>query len=269
VSDGIRVARARERRAGRRRLAVLVLAGAAALLIADWFAGGMSRDLLLGMAQLTVTSVPSGAEVRVDGIERGATPLTIPVRPGARTLLVSHPYHPPQVQHFELARGERLELAVTLAPAYGSLLIASNPAGAQVRVDGVLQQGVTPLRLESVRAGQHEIELAIAGRIAEIEIVEVLPGSRSELLVQLDRLPRGLLQVDTVPANAVVELIDGSGTVHRAGTVLTVGDYHLRVRAPGYRTLEEPFELLVGERRIERVLEPVIPDSLDRGSPRG
>lgn len=240
---------------GRWRFLALLGCAAVLLLVADWFTGGVTHGWVQGRAALVVTADPAGAGVRVDGVEQGVAPLTIRVTPGAHTVVVSDPYHLPRVEHVEVARGGRAELNVTLEPAWGSLSVVSNPRGAEVLIDGVAQSGVTPLRLDPIRAGRHTVEVRAPGRVARSEPVEVLPDAETALVVELARSARGRLLVETIPRHAIAELVDADGKVHPADAILPVGDYTLRVRARGYRTLERPHRLLVGERRLAVTLE--------------
>ena len=57
-----------------------------------------------------------------------------------------------------LRAGEPVDLAVTLAPLSGTLAVTSNPAGAQVLLDGE-PIGVTPLAGREVVPGRHVVEV--------------------------------------------------------------------------------------------------------------
>lgn len=241
---------------GHSRFLALLGCAAALLLLADWLTGGVTRGWIHGRATLVVNADPAGAGVRVDGEEQGAAPLTIRVAPGAHTVVVSDRYHLPRVEHVEVVRGGRAVLNVTLEPAWGSLSVVSNPRGAEVLIDGVAQSGVTPLRLDPMQAGRYTVEVRARGRVARSEPVEVMPDAETTLVVELARSARGRLLIETVPRHAIAELIDADGKVHPADAILPVGDYTLRVRARGYRTLERPHRLLIGERRLAVTLEP-------------
>ncbi len=179
--------RQRLARAGRRRFLLILVVTAVMLVAADWFSGGLTRSWVVGTAALVVTSDPVGATVSIDGAVQGATPVTLAIEPGPRTLLVTHPHHPRYVEHLELAHDQRLERQITLEPAWGALLIVSNPKGARVTIDGVEQGGITPLQLDRIRAGVHEIVLQIPQRTTQRLTVEVLPDARAEISAELER----------------------------------------------------------------------------------
>jgi len=188
TSTSANATRQRLARAGRRRFLLIMAIAAVMLVAADWFTGGVTRSWVSGKAELVVTSEPAGATVSIDGAAQGSTPVTLTVEPGHRTLLISHPYHPRHVEHLELTRDERVERQITLEPAWGALLIASNPKGARVTIDGVEQDSATPLQLDRIQAGLHEIVLRIPGRTTQRITAEVLPDTRAEVSAELERV---------------------------------------------------------------------------------
>jgi len=239
--------------AGRRRAALLILLAVALLMVFDWFSGGITRDWVYGTAQLDVRSTPAGASVLVDGVPRGSTPLVIDVSPGSRALLIEHAYHPAYLEHIALTRGDRVERVVELAPAFGALQIASNPRGARVTIDGVEQEGVTPLRIDAVVAGRRGIEVRLAGRAPHRLDVDVLPDDLAIVTVELERVPTGVVRVEVTPADASVRLVDAQGESHAPGDRIPVGAYQLLVERDGYRSQERPVRVGRGE-RIEQVV---------------
>ncbi len=63
----------------------------------------------------------------------------------------------------------------TPTPAYGTLVVTSNPLGAKVTLDGV-DRGYTPLTLRNVSSGKHNITLSFAGYNSESAQVDVAGG---------------------------------------------------------------------------------------------
>jgi hypothetical protein len=113
----------------------------------------------VGSAQFD--SRPSGADVVIDGILRGKTPLrvTLPAGEhaleirgagGARTL--------PLTIEPDVLVSQYVELVPAVKSRQGEVAVASEPAGAQVRLDGALK-GTTPLTLDGVEAGDHVVTL--------------------------------------------------------------------------------------------------------------
>jgi hypothetical protein len=60
--------------------------------VADWLPRlTVTDDATAGSAPVQVQSVPSGAEVRIDGVRRGLTPIVLGVSPGTHELTLRHP----------------------------------------------------------------------------------------------------------------------------------------------------------------------------------
>jgi len=231
---------------------LLLLLAVLLLMVIDWFSGGITRGWVFGTAQLDVRSTPAGANVRVDGEARGTTPLLIDVSPGSRALLIEHAYHPAYLAHIEFARGDRVMRDVELEPAFGALRIASNPRGARVTIDGLEQEGTTPLHIEAVVAGLRAIEVHMIDRASRRLEVEVLPDAEAIVTVELERVPTGVVRVEVTPGDAKVRLVDAQGGFHEPGDRIPVGEYRLAVEREGYRPQERPIRVVRGE-RVEQV----------------
>ena len=67
-------------------------------------------------------------------------------------------------------------LKIELEPYPGSLLVNSEPGGANIYIDGVFTGKVTPWRLARLESGLHVIRSSITGYGAAVDSVEVSPG---------------------------------------------------------------------------------------------
>lgn len=79
------------------------------------------------------------------------------------------------------AQARVVELKATL-PA--TVIIESTPPGAEVRIDGVLQQGATPLEVELV-AGTHRVELRSAGYEVSLVELDAVAGTKVRAPIEL------------------------------------------------------------------------------------
>ncbi len=77
---------------------------------------------------------------------------------------------------------------VAAAPAEGTLVITSEPAGAAVVVDGESSGAVTPTEV-TVAPGDHEVALALSGYELSTETVTVAAGARAEVSSTLTAMP--------------------------------------------------------------------------------
>ncbi len=236
---------------GRVNRRLLVVAVLVVLAVVDWLSDGVGPRLVFGTASVDVRTVPEGAAVLVNGEPAGTTPIIVSdVRPGAVVLRLEHPYHPPELRRLTLERGERRDVEVIFAPASGSLAIVTNPRGAAVSVNGERLADVTPVRIDGIATGAYEVAVSLHGRQSKSATVEVFPDAETERTFELERVAMGTLSVQTVPGNATVTLVDAEAD-YRPGVELPVGDYRIRVAAPGYG----PAERTIGVRQGRNVAD--------------
>jgi formylglycine-generating enzyme required for sulfatase activity len=235
----------RNKKVQRKGLIVSTAAIIAVLLVLDWFGGGFSRRLVTGSAELEIASIPAGAAVFVDGEPAGSTPLTARIPPGMVVVKLTHPFHPDHVERLTASRGEHLVRTVTLAPANGVLRVVTNPKGAQVTLDGAALSGATPLVLDPILAGTHEVRMSIPGRATVARSVDVLPDAEAEVSVDLERIPMGVLVIQTTPEDAEVQF-KGADLRYRSGMELPIGDYPIEVRRSGYAAKQDEVKVRVG-----------------------
>ncbi len=111
--------------------------------------------------QLSITSTPAGAAVLVDGDARGVTPIALTLEAGAH-LVQLRGAGEPRTLPISMAAGAQMsqyvELPGAAAAKLGQLQVRTEPAGAQVTVDGVAR-GKTPLVVSELTPGQHLVLL--------------------------------------------------------------------------------------------------------------
>ncbi len=73
-----------------------------------------------------------------------------------------------------------LTTPVLIVPPTGSLIIRSIPSGAEVRVDGVLQE-TTPVVLTGVPEGVHQVEVQLPGYAPVFRTITVTAGEAAEV----------------------------------------------------------------------------------------
>ena len=154
---------------------------------------------------LYVQSEPPGAAILLDGVETDqVTPVVLrELEPGAHAIRVERGC---QVAEEEVLVRPRLvarsELALSLG--VGSLRLGSIPVGATVTLDGA-PRGSTPLSLEGVACGDHELALSLTGHAPVIQ----------SLTLAVDFTPTG-----SMPAPALADLrlaVEGGVRLERIG----------------------------------------------------
>jgi hypothetical protein len=112
---------------------------------------------------VVVESKPSGARVKIDGQEKGVTPLSTKVPAGTHVIEITSGGEP-RVIPMSVEAGRTFAQYVELASgaSLGRLAVASTPAGAAILLDGQ-PRGVAPTEIPDVAAGEHELTLELNG----------------------------------------------------------------------------------------------------------
>ena len=133
---------------------------------------------------LTVTSEPVGADISMDGIGRGTTPLHIEVAARAHEVIAHLTGWPDQHQSITAqAQGENNAHFVF---ANGSVKITSAPGGAMVLANG-RELGQTPLVIEEVKPGAVTYELRLPGYKTSSINGQVEPQQQAFLAARLEK----------------------------------------------------------------------------------
>jgi len=146
-----------------------------------------------GMGTLVVQTNPSGASVEIDGQPRGVTPLSLDLSPGRHTLKLASEGNVRSMPITITAGGQVSQLIELprAASLLGELQVRTEPAGAQVTVDGHVY-GKSPLTVEGLAPGAHSVVLEndLGSMTQEVKIEA---GTTASLVVPL-----------TAPKNAPV-----------------------------------------------------------------
>ena len=197
---------------------------------------------------VTISSDPvTGAQVEIDGTPTGETPLKdIEIEAGNHTLrVVADRYQPHEQKIDVLGMRQSQNIDVTLLPGWGTLLVASRPEGATVRLDGT-EIGTTPLQTEPM-AGRYRLELAKAGWKPITHEVDITASETAEIpLFELEKLD-GTVKLTTKPAGATVAL---NGTFRgRSPIDLVIAsdrDHELTLTKPGFKPLSQGLRVAGG-----------------------
>jgi hypothetical protein len=192
----------------------------------------------------------SGAPVTVDGQPQGVTPAVVEIDVGQHTVVVSPEGQTPHTETVTVAAGQRVTVNPTFAPApgrSGSLRVLTQPAGADVTVDGEAQ-GRSPATVEDVAPGSHIVEATLEGYQAASTRVTIEPGRRETVQLTLERASIiGRLRVTSDVAGAQV-LLDGRvlGTAPVTEDGVPVGSHQVVVRAPGHADWQQQIQITGG-----------------------
>jgi hypothetical protein len=220
------------------------------------FADREMQDLKRFVGLLVIRGSDEGAQVSVDGGDRGRTPLKAPLRvtAGSHVVRVFKPGFAPFERQLVLAGGQTVSVDVRLEPVTqaGRLRVVDQAnSHAQVLVDGAAV-GTAPWE-GPVGAGVHTAALKGEGvmgtqpasvpvRLNEVATITLVPEPLE-----------GQLRIEPTPANAVAAL-DGV-TLGRGvweGAV-RVGDHKVEVAEEGFLSSQQTVRLDKGARRVVTV----------------
>ncbi len=216
-----------------------------------------------------VTSTPAGADVIMNGVFQGETPVLVPVMETAQNgtvlRLVMQGYLPWEklMEHVPV-HGTVVPVRVTLSPVSpgGTLMVTSSPSGAMVSVDNGNTQ-MTPWTYRNVPVGVHLVSLFLSGYDPYVKNVEIIPGKTTEIHAPMTvRTGSGSLTVTSEPPGASI-YVDGvyAGITNTVVGNIPPGRHQIRVSRAGYEDYEEWVVINVKEQAVINVVlsQPSVP----------
>lgn len=194
----------------------------------------IALELVPVAGQLTVSSEPSGATVRIDGAPVGETPMGISLPGGAHPVTLEAPDRQVLEDVVEITNGNpAVDRHYVLKPFSATLTLDVRPAGGQFLLDGRAVSAAGPL---SVTAREdHKLVYLVDGYHGVTKTVNLAPDETREISFVLK--PRlGTVEIHTTPAARIY--IDGTerGSGSQTFSLLAV-PHRIELRKPGYRTI--------------------------------
>lgn len=192
-------------------------------------------ELVPNWSNISITTVPLGAEVQIDGIAMGSTPLETKVEVGERNLQISLRGYRDLQRQFSVEKDVTQVMDdISLTALESVLLVTSDPTAATVTVNDIYQ-GETPIEIELSPNEGHDITLFKAGYLSRSEqlVMEHLENREIQIALQRDLAN---VSFSVFPNNAEI-LIDGSliGSGNQDLQLLTKKQ-QVTVRRDGYET---------------------------------
>jgi formylglycine-generating enzyme required for sulfatase activity len=207
------------------------------------------------VSMLIVDSIPAGADIYLGDLMVGQTPFQKDLQPDqlVRVTLKKDMYHD-KVLELTLKPGVNDVPAVTLEPAFGSVLIESEPIGAEVYIGGK-KMGQTPYKSSAVKSGK-----LLVGLKKELyapvdnEVLVVADGKETRKKYTLGA-SFGELQVDSDPSGATVEVLSAKGASAGNGQTpygvkLEPGKYSVHVTKSGHTSQTFNVEVATGKKAV-------------------
>jgi hypothetical protein len=132
----------------------------------------------------------TGAEVFVDGKSWGLAPIAPKeVAPGSHRVVVKRPGFADYAKTVNLESGKKLQLNALLEPNAAVLAVRTEPAGAEVLIDGK-PVGMTPLTNLLLPPGSYELRIRHPGFMDDVSRIAVRAGRDYPVKLDLVPLPR-------------------------------------------------------------------------------
>jgi TonB family protein len=164
-------------------------------------------------------------------------------------------------------RPVRARTRTPVAPASGTLRVASEPAGAAVSVDGQAR-GITPLDLSGLPFGPHEVKVELKGYAPSTERVILSadnPDPSLSLALSRTAAPTGVAEISSDPPGAIVR-IDGApvGQTPFSDARMKTGTHRVEVVKEGFEPWSGTVTVSSGKRarldaRLRRVVVAAAP----------
>jgi formylglycine-generating enzyme required for sulfatase activity len=195
-------------------------------------------ELTPNWAPITVITEPSGAEVLVDGVATGTTPLVMELSAGERIVeLRLGGYNAwSDVVSVQADQPQSLPL-VELTEADGRVELISDPVGAAVSVNGEYR-GQTPLTLRLSPRRNHSLTLTKPGYDTIEQDVSVVADSGRTLTLEMTARI-GVVEVLSDPANAEIWVDGEQRGVTPSELTLSALGHDIEIRLDGYAEYAE------------------------------
>ncbi len=164
---------------------------------------------------IAITSIPSGAEVYIDGWQNGTAPTIISeILPGNHQVTLSYKGYDNWSHIVSVGSGRmsaiNAELVVT-KEITGSLAVITDPSGAEIFIDGDFK-GVSPVTLSGLSPGTHTVLLTLKEYANTTTNISITAGQTQKYSVELKQIYKTsaidlLLAVGAIMMIAVIALV--------------------------------------------------------------
>ena len=201
------------------------------------------------IGSISITTIPSGAEVYLDKSFEGITPITLKdITVGFHSIkVIKEGYRNETRSNIYLGAGITKELNIELKPITGSIFVSSTPSGASVYLDNVYMKANTTCMLSKVVVGQHTIKLTKSDYFDFISNVSVSDSSTPTYLHE-NLTGYGSIDISSDPSGAKVYL-DGNYTGETTPANISkvaLGNHTIKLTKFGYFNATENVSVSVG-----------------------
>jgi formylglycine-generating enzyme required for sulfatase activity len=194
---------------------------------------------------VSVSSVPAGAQVEVDGKPAGVTPAKIPMDSGMRRVQIAAPGLRVWTSSVAVNAGVPATIGpITLGAADARITVRSVPSGAQVTTGGSFR-GVTPVTIELSPGVSHAVTVTRAGYAPWTREIFAVADQAATLDARLAALLVDV-RIQGTPVDAEVFVNGASRGQAPVSVSLPASRHHLEVRHEGYNMFATDLVLAPG-----------------------
>lgn len=195
---------------------------------------------------------PQGAHIIINGADTGLlTPNSLYLNPGIYDYVLSLSCYENITGQFTITLGSIEIIDKVFATNTGDVLISSNPTGATVFINSIMQPGATPLNYTCIAEGTYSYTIYLAGYQSYIGSYTVVRNTITDInptLLPLGAPETGSLYISSIPSGASIYVdgilqldINGQPIITPATiTGLTIGPHMVTLKYDGYYTLQFP-----------------------------
>ncbi len=194
---------------------------------------------------IILESDPSGASVYINNEFVGNTPLNNYKQSyGTYQYRLESPNYHPATGTIELNAG-RFEQSIALKPAFGSISVKSNVAGAKILLDGKPTGKNSPATLTEIPSGSHSITLQLDKYAPKQQNVVVEDGQTADVFMSLDaRFAR--ITINSINGAEIYSngKLMGKGFISED---MMEGYYDIEVRLAHYKSVTKQIQVIAGQ----------------------
>ncbi len=194
------------------------------------------------LQQVVIKSVPDGARIFLNNVEKGVTDDGFFLYPGQYQLKLSKSGYVDVSEAITVTENGNNTFTYRLVKNSGILRLNVTPAGADIKLNQKDYSGQTRIEL---LPGTYELEVSKTGYLPQKEIVEIERGKTLERSYQLIK-NSGSLSLNVTPADAAV-LINKEDYSNRGHIELAPGRYKIEIMKEGYYPQSETITIQRGQ----------------------
>jgi len=270
---GSGIARQKPAVAGRRRVwyaaAAVVLLATAGYVARDAMQGGRGETREAGVTgsrapvehagTVVITTTPPGADIRIDDVPYGRSPVTTPLSAGEHAVHGTRDGYADLADSVVVAEGETTSVNLVLVELTGAVVVETRPPGGRVVLDDGAARP-SPATWKDVAVGSpHRVVVSLDGYASASYEVRAVADSTIRIVHAFSR-QTAPLAISSRPPGAAVTM-DGQtmGTTPFAAAAVNHGPHDVHLSLAGYREWSGRIEVPVANNLVEITLARLEP----------